>query len=254
LTKLTFVGLLPGIAAALLLLGWRAVRAGSPGALRMLGTTVAVAALPVALYAALNVIAWHRGGPTAGGLSGVTASALPNGVDVTLSQTLEYTWQLYLPRLWFMHAYFPTYPLWSTWLDGSIGHLGWLDYTFPKWVYSVGRYVLYALVGLALVGLVRLRARIRPVLPIFACFALMAIGLLGGIGYAGIRFRLANHGQPFEQARYIFPLLSLYAAFIVLAVRGLGDRWVPVLGATVVALAMIHGLFAETLTISRYYG
>jgi hypothetical protein len=220
----------------------------------MLGTTVAVAALPVALYAVLNVTAWHRGGPTAGGLSGVTASALPNGVDVTLPQTLAYTWQLYLPRLWFMHAYFHTYPLWSTWLDGSIGHLGWLDYTFPKWVYSVGRYILYALVGLALLGLVRLRGRVRPVLPIFACFALMAVGLLGAIGYAGIRFRLANHGQPFEQARYIFPLLSLYAVFIVLAVRGLGHRWVPVLGAAVVAFAMIHGLFAETLTISRYYG
>jgi 4-amino-4-deoxy-L-arabinose transferase-like glycosyltransferase len=254
LTKLTFIGLLPGIAAALALLGWRAARADGWRSTRMIAATVATAVLPAALYALLNVTAWHRGSPWAGGVSDVTTNALPNGVTITLGQTLEYIWQLYLPRLSFMHAYFGNYPLWNTWLNGSIGHLGWLDYTFPTWVYSAGRYLLYVLVALALATLVRLRQRIPPVLPIFACFGLMAAGLMAAIGYAGIRYRLANNGLPFEQARYIFPLLPLYAVFIVLAARGLGPRSAGVLGSALVALAMIHGLFAETLTISRYYG
>jgi hypothetical protein len=215
---------------------------------------VAVAALPVALYALLNVVAWHRGSPTAGGVASATNSALPGGGVVTMHQTLDYIWELYLPRLWFMHhAYFSEYPVWSTWFNGSIGHFGWLDYTFPAWVYDDSRYLFYALGALAVAGLVWLRRGIRPMLPLFLCFGLMAVGLGAAIGYAGIRYRLAN-GFPFEQARYLFPLLPLYALFVVLAARGAGRRWGPVVGAALVLLAMAHGLFAETLTISRYYG
>ena len=59
---------------------------------------------------------------------------------------------------------------------------------------------------------------------------------------------------PFPQARYLFPLLALYALAIVLATKALPRRWAPVLGALLVALALAHNLFAQTLTISRYYG
>jgi hypothetical protein len=254
LTKLTFIALLPGIALALALLGWRARPQGLRRALGMALLACAVAVIPVALYALLNVTAWHRGGITAGGLAGATNSALPGGGAVTLRETLDYTWELYLPRLWFMnHAFFAEDPIWATWLDGSIGHFGWLDYTFPAWVYNDGRDILYVLTALALVGLVRVRAGIKSMLPIFACFAVMAVGLLGAIGYAGIRYQLST-GYPFAQARYLFPLVVFYALFIVLAARAAPRRWAPLLGALLVVLAMTHGLFAETLTISRYYG
>jgi 4-amino-4-deoxy-L-arabinose transferase-like glycosyltransferase len=256
LAKLTFIALLPGIALALALLAWRARSDGRGAALRALAAAVFAAAAPVLLYALLNVTVWHRGSPFAGGLAITSASAstLPTGATVTLHETLDYTWQLYLPRLWFMHhAFFSEYPLWSTWLNGSIGHFGWLDYTFPQWVYDDGRYLLYALAALAVAGVVQLRSGIRRVLPIFACFAVMALGLLGAIGYTGVRYRLSS-GFPFEQARYLFPLLVLYGLFIVLVARALPRRWTPVLGALLVVLAMAHGLFAETLTISRYYG
>jgi hypothetical protein len=254
LAKLTFIALLPGIALAILLLGWRTIPEGRAVALKRVAIAFATAAVPIAIYAVLNAAVWHRGGPTAGGIAGATNSALPTGGAVTLNETLDYIWELYLPRLWFMHhTYFPEYPLWSTWLNGSIGHFGWLDYTFPGWVYNDGRWVLYALAALALAGLFRLRRGIAPLVPIFACFAVMAAGLLGAIGYTGIRYRLET-GYPFEQARYIFPLIVFLGVFVVLAARGVGRRWAPALGAAIVVLAMAHGLFAETLTISRYYG
>jgi Dolichyl-phosphate-mannose-protein mannosyltransferase len=255
LAKLTFIALLPGIALALLLLVWRARRPeGAARALAMLLAALTMAFVPVALYALLNVVAWHRGGLTAGGLAGATGSALPAGGSVTLHETLDYTWQLYLPRLWFMHhVYFTEDPVWSTWLNGSIGHFGWLDYTFPGWVYSDGLKLLYVLLALGLIGLVRLRRGARQMAPLFICFATMAVGLLGAIGYAGIRYQLSS-GYPFAQARYLFPLVTLYALFIVLAANALPRRWAPLLGALLVVLAMTHGLFAETLTISRYYG
>ena len=252
LTKVTYVALLPGVILGLVLIAARARPERRAQALRAMGSAAAIVALPVGLYALLNVALWHRPGPSAGGLAEVANNQAAGGT-VTLGQTLEYTWQLYLPRLWFMHAYFRGYPLWETWLNGSVGHFGWVDYRFPAWVYTTARYLLFVLVGLAAVGAVRVRQAIRGLLPLLACFAVMALGLLGAIGYAGIRFRL-NTGEQFEQARYLFPLLALWGLFIVLAARGAGRRWAPAVGAALVVLAMVHGLFAETLTISRYYG
>jgi hypothetical protein len=254
LGKLTFIALLPGIALALALLGWRDSRNGWRHALQMVSVVVAVIAVPVALYALLNVTVWDRGSFTAGAIAGATASHVAASTVVTMHETLDYIWELYLPPLWFMHhIYFGNYPVWSIWFDGSIGHFGWLDYTFPQWVYADGRYVFYVLLALALCGVARLRGGIRPLLPLLGCFAVTAIGLLAAIGYAGIRYRLRT-GSLFEQARYLFPLLAFYGTFVVVAARGLPRRWAPLGGALIVILAMAHGLFAETLTISRYYG
>jgi uncharacterized membrane protein len=154
-----------------------------------------------------------------------------------------------------MHHVFEyhTDPIFGLWWKGMIGRFGWLDYGFPAWVYTVARYVLIALVVLAISGLVQVRRSIRQVVPIFACFAVMAVGLLASIGYTGVRYFLTT-GGPFEQARYLFPLLPLYALLVVLAARGAGRRWAPVVAAVLILLAMTHALFAETLTISRYYG
>jgi 4-amino-4-deoxy-L-arabinose transferase-like glycosyltransferase len=254
LAKLTYIAFLPGIGLALLLLAWREVPRGRRHAAEVLIVSVLVAALPVAIYAVLNVTLWHRGSPLAGGLAAATTGKIGPGKLVTLPESLDYIWELYLPRLPFMHhSYFAGYPLGYIWIDGTIGHFGWLDYGFPSWVYTVGRIVFAVLGALALGGLVRLRHRIRPMLPIFACFGVMVVGLLGAIGYAGIRYRMST-GFQFEQARYLFPLLALYALLTVLAARAAGRRWATALGAAFVLLAMAHGLFAETLTIARYYG
>jgi 4-amino-4-deoxy-L-arabinose transferase-like glycosyltransferase len=254
LAKLTFIALIPGICLALALLAGRELPRGRAQALRSLAWAVLVAAFPYGIYALLNVYVWHRGGPTAGGIAAATNSALPTGTVVTLKETLDFIWELYLPPLWFMHhRYFATYPGWEIWLNGLIGHFGWLDYTFPRWVYTDGLDIFYGLSALAVVGLIRLRARLLSMLPIFLCFGVMGLGLLASIGYTGIRYQLAT-GSQFEQARYLLPMVAFYGAFVVLAARGVGRRWAPVLAGVFVVAAMAHGLFAETLTISRYYG
>jgi 4-amino-4-deoxy-L-arabinose transferase-like glycosyltransferase len=254
LAKLTFIALVPGIGLALLLLTWRALPRGRAAAVRSLAAAVLVLAVPYAIYALLNIYVWHRGGPTAGGIGAATSSALPSGAHITLKETLDYIWELYLPPLWFIHhRYFGHYPGWEIWLNGSIGHFGWLDYTFPAWVYEYGLYIFYALSALAIVALVKLRDRLLGMLPMFACFGVMGVGLLGSIGYTGIRYQLTT-GSQFAQARYLFPMIAFWGAFVVLAARGVGRRWAPVVGGVLVVAAMALGLFAETLTISRYYG
>lgn len=255
LSKLTFIGLIPGVALAVALLVRRASEIDRRGAIRMLSLAAGAAAAPILLYTLLNETVWHRGGPTAGGLAIATVGTGPTGQVITLRETLSYLWQFYLPRLPMMHNhYFPgTYPVLSIWIDGSIGRFGWLDYGFSHWVYDLGRYLLALFASLAVIGAFAIRVQMRRVLPIFICFGVMAFGLLGEIGYSGIRYRIYT-GFQFEQARYLFPLLGLYATFIVLVARGVGRRWAPVLGAGLVVLAMAHGLFAETLTVARYYG
>ncbi len=255
LAKLTFLALVPGAGLALLLLAWRARASGHARALRLLGVGIGVAAAPVALYLLLNVTVWNRGSALAGGLSSVTSAAGSGATTITWHEIFDYTWQLYLPHLGFMnHNYFPgIYPLWQIWLDGSIGHFGWLNYTFPLWVYHDFQTLVYALAALGAIGLWRARAAIRPLIGLFACYAVMALGLLAIIGYLGAR-DLATSTSLFPQARYLFPLLAFYALAIVLATKALPRRWAPVLGGLLVVLAMAHNLFAETLTISRYYG
>ena len=256
LSKLTFLALVPGIALAVALLGWRERRTGWRRATLLVALAAVVAFVPLGLYGLLNLTVWHRGSFFAGGTAGATLTTLPNGGGaVTLRETLDYIWQQYLPRLPFMHRnFFPGgNTLIHVWLNGLVGRFGWLDYGFPGWVYTVAEWLLVPFLILAAFALAQAREAVRRVLPLFVCFGVMTLGLLVAIGYAGVRYQLST-GFQFAQARYLFPLIALYALFGVTVARGAGRRWAPVLGAGLVLLAMAHGLFAETLTISRYYG
>jgi 4-amino-4-deoxy-L-arabinose transferase-like glycosyltransferase len=254
LGKLTFVALVPGIVVAVGLIVWRSKRGERRRASGGAGVAGVVAGVPVAAYAVLNATVWHRGGPTAGGFAGAVTAALPGHRTISLRESLDYTWELYLPKLpFFNHAYFPYYPLRQTFFDGAIGRFGWLDYGFPRWVYPLAEKGFVVLAVLAAIGVWRSRRELAAVWPVGIGFGVMALGLMGAIGFAGIRYLTAT-GVPFEQARYLFPLLALYAVFIVLVCRAAPRRWAPALGAALVVLAMAHGLFAELLTVSRYYG
>ena len=218
-----------------------------------MGLACAIVVLPVLAYAVLNATMWHRGGVTAGGFAGAATGALPTGDTVNFKETLDYIWQLYLPRLPFMFKEFNYFPLTATWLNGTVGHFGWLDYTLPLWVYTVARWLFIALAVLAVSTLIGA-----------ACAdprAVAVAGLLRGDGRGvASRDRLRRHplsGGPRRPLRAgALPVSAARALRPVHGARrprsrsplGAGSR-----GALVV-LAMAHGLFAETLTISRYYG
>jgi Predicted membrane protein (DUF2142) len=254
LGKLTFLAFLPGIALAFALLLLRADRERARGvALRATGAAAAVVAAPVGLYLLLNAAIWERGG---GATAGVTAAAA--GHAISLRERLVYIWQEVLPRLPFMHDALPGYPPWNLWFRGFVGHFGWLDFAFPDWVYELAAGIFLLVVVLAAVAVAAaIRARGWRVLawrwPLALVVAVMAAGLIGAIGWQGVAYR-ADTGFAFEQARYLLPLLALYGLLVALAARGAGRRWGPAVGVALVVAAMAHGLFAELLTISRYYG
>jgi len=253
LGKLTFLAFLPGVGLALALL---ALAPGRDRGMRLRAAALAsaIVAVPVGLYALLNVTVWHRGGATAGGVTGATVASGAVG----LRERLVHIWQELLPRLPGTHDALPGYAPWTIWFHGFIGHFGWLDYAFPPWVYDLAGAIFLLVVVLAGAGLASaVRARGWAGLawrrPFALVLAALAAGLVFAIGWQGAAYR-HDTGYVFEQARYLLPFLALYGLLVALAARGAGRRWGPAVGAALVVLAMAHGLFAELLTISRYYG
>jgi hypothetical protein len=105
---------------------------------------------------------------------------------------------------------------------------------------------------LAVAELVRRRRAVARRIDELAVYAVVVLGLFTEIGVQSYRAWVSN-GDVFEQPRYLLPLLALYAAVIALAVRFGGRRWGPVLAATVVVLAIGHDLYAQAITVARYY-
>jgi 4-amino-4-deoxy-L-arabinose transferase-like glycosyltransferase len=252
LAKLNFVALVPG---ALLGLGLLALRA-RPRRRALPSAGVAVGVLGVAAlgYIALNRLVWDRSA-WGGGIEAAATNATggPAGAPaIGLTEQLSYTWQLYLPKLPFMNDQFVNFPPYGVWFKGTIGLFGWLDTSFEAWVYGVALGVAIPLALLAGLGLWQRREAWRERWPELLTWATMVAGLLGSIGFLGIRYR-EDSGNVFEQARYLLPLLPLYASALILAALAAGRRWGRPLGAAIVVLGLAHGVFAQLLVIARFY-
>jgi 4-amino-4-deoxy-L-arabinose transferase-like glycosyltransferase len=251
-SKLNFVAMIPGalLALALLVLVARERRL----ALRGAAVAVALLAVTIAGYTLLNSLAWDRA-PLGGDVENATNAAVNAGglATITLREQVGYTWQLYLPRLPFMHDQFAYFPPYEVWFRGFIGKFGWLDTYWPPWPYRIAFGITIPLVLLAGLGLWRRRAELMAGWAELIAYAVLALGVMGSIGFLGIRFT-RDTGYDFAQARYLFPFLAFYGAFVALAALGAGRRYGRLVGALLVLLAMAHGLLAQLLVISRFYG
>ncbi len=248
-TKFTLLGFIPAVALAVALGLWRAWPQERERALRGAAWAVGLLAAPVLAYLALNHLVWKRGA-IPGGIGSVSSSSA-TGPRFSFGAELSHIWQLFLPPLG-MHRQFTYLPLARTWFKGFIGRFGWLDYTFPEWFYRIALGVVLLVGVLALAELVRRRHTLTRRLGELAVYVLALLGLCVEIGVESYREAILNGGL-FEQARYLLPLLCLYAALAALASRAGGRRFGPAIGAALVMLAIGHDLFAQAITIARYY-
>ncbi|HEX7289683.1 MAG TPA: DUF2142 domain-containing protein [Conexibacter sp.] len=247
--KINFYGLVPGALLAVAL----AARAGAGGllngrALRLVAIVVGIAVAPFLLLSALDALVWDR----AWILARTPAEApLDHG---GLGGDLSYLWQVFLPRLPGQATAFPEfYPGWQLWLKGFVGKFGWTVVNYAEWVHQLAALLLALAGGLALRALVRERATARRRLPELLGYAAIAAGLLLLIAMVALRgFAPGVAGA--IQGRYLLPLLALFAALLVLAARGAGERWGRTVGVALVLACVGWSVFGQLLTIAWFYG
>lgn len=247
LTKLNFVGFLPGIAVGLCVLVSRLGALARARVYRALG-----AVLAAILVLALGAYA-----------SGALSHSVLGAPDTPVSHItrhgsflgrVDYTWQFFLPRIPGTPDDFPgIFTTRQIWFDGLVGLYGWLDTTFPTWVYDAALIPAGCLALLGLGALARNRRALRGRAVELLTYALMAAGLLALVGSASYT-GFPQIGGAYAESRYLLPLLAPMGAALALAVRGAGRRWGPTVGAVVLMLFVAHDLFSQLQVIARYYG
>jgi hypothetical protein len=245
-TKLNYVGLAPGALLGLIVLSRRAARTQGRAAYVSCALALMLALSPAAVY----VVAHVASGAPALGIVSRVGSSTPGSPLAELG----YIWQLYLPRLPGMHEDFGgIFTARQIWFDGYVGLYGWLDTTFPGWVYELALIPAALIAGLGLRGLSAGRAVLRGHVAELVVYGAMCVGLLALIGadsYSVFPKLDAEYGQ----ARYLLPLLPLLGVALALAVRGAGRRWAPAVGVAIAMLFLAHDVFSQLQEVARFYG
>ncbi len=248
LTKLNFVGLLPGAILGLVLLARTAARTHGRTAYRWLALALVLGACPAAVYALVNAISNH---PTLGLVS--NAVGLTRHRDSLLGE-ISYIWQLYLPRLPGMPHDFPgLFTTREVWFNGYVGLYGWLDTTFPGWVYDAALLPAALILVLCAHALVRSSAALTARRDEILVYTTITVGVMVLVG-ADSYLTFPEYAAEYGQARYLLPMLPLLGATLALAARGAGRRWGPAAGALIVVLFFAHDLLSQLQTVARYYG
>jgi 4-amino-4-deoxy-L-arabinose transferase-like glycosyltransferase len=250
LTKLNFIGLAPGAILGLVLLARREARShGMRAYARLLAPALAIAAAPSVLYVLVNAFSNH---PAFGAVSSATTSL--TGFHRSIFGELSYIWQLYLPRLPWMHAYFSEiFVTRQIWFRDLVGLYGWSDTVFPAWVYDFALIPAGLILALCLRAMALGRGQLRRRLGELATYVVMSLGVLALVGaasYLSLPVKSAEYSDP----RYLLPMIALWGAVLALAARGAGRRWGPPVGALLVVLLLAHDIFSQLQTIARYYG
>jgi 4-amino-4-deoxy-L-arabinose transferase-like glycosyltransferase len=248
LTKLNFIGLVPGAILGLVFLAREAARTSGRAAYRWLTLALALGAAPAVLYVLVNAISNH---PTLGLVS--TAIDL-TGHHGSIFGEISYIWQFYLPHLPGMDHDFPgIFTTREIWFNGYVGLYGWYDTPFPAWVYDAALLPAMLIVLLCARTLVTSRTALRDRLRELIVYIAIGAGvmvLVGADSYLDFPKIAAEYGA----ARYLLPMLPLLGAVLALAARGAGRRWGPAVGTLIMVLLLAHDIFSQLLVVSRYYG
>jgi hypothetical protein len=206
----------------------------------------AVAVVPIVVVAELRNM--QVGAVPAPGAPAAVAPRAPRDL-------IAYIWQFWLPKLPFMDEQFPgypQYPVWDTYIQGFAGRFGWFEYGFSPKASRTMLWVLAGIVALAGVAAVRSRDAVRRNLPLLAALIGSGIGFALMVNIAGWGYRIDARAN-FEQTRYLFPMIGLYAAAVGAAVLAFPARWRPGATALVAVAASLHVIASWGLTLLRYY-
>lgn len=242
-TKATSYALIPA-ALFVLVVAWR--RAGGVARVR---PVVAAGAALVLTLGVWFVIARVAGRPAAAQVADATGSATFN-----LRELLSYVWQFYLPHLPFQTSFDaipgPNLPVYDIWLTTGWAAFGWLEVRFPGWVYIVLTAVTVAVAGVAVAGLWRARRRVD--LAVVAFLALVAVTLVAGLHWTEYHMLISGQG-PFNNGRYLLPVVGLGGLAVAQVVRTLRPAARPAGAAGALAFLLVLDVFSLGLCLERFY-
>ncbi len=246
ITKLNYVGIAPGALLGLLVLSVRAARTLGRAAYVSLAISLAVALSPGAVFVLHHLAS---GAPAFGIISRGIA-----GAHGSLWSEISYIWELYLPKVPGMHSDFGgLVSARDLWFKGYVGLYGWLDTTFPGWVYELALLPAALIAGLCARELIANAGALRGRLSEISVYGAIGVGLLALIGADSYNVFPTLNAE-YAQTRYLLALIPLLAAVLALAARGAGRRWGAAVGATIIVLFLAHDLFSQLQEVARFYG
>ena len=246
--KGTGAALYPAAIVALIGMVWRRHgRADLPGYL-----AVGVAAAGTYALRRVLVSALEPDPVGSGPLLGADAS---NVVDSILDQPgtfLSYTWQMFLPRLWFMNdLHVQKWPAFDVYIETGWAAFGWIVFRFPTWVYVVIVASSLAAAGLCLFAVVRRRVAAARLGWELATLLIALMGVVLGVEAA--YFTSAPRPVPAEQGRYVFTAVVPLVAIAVGACLAFRDRTAVVVATVMVAAMIGLGYASQFLTLAGFF-
>lgn len=247
LSKAAMAAFIPVVLWTLAVTGWR-MRHRAGELVRAVAATIASAAVPVGTYFLLTATVWSRDIYPGGG---VVSNVGATGAQFSWREYASFTWQLLLPRLPFQDDLIPGVPIRDTFLNGFVGRFGWLDYGFSARVDHDALLIFEAIGVLILVSLARHWRILWRRLPEIVAYVGSIVAVFAIVGLAAYRARLDGQNG-FEQARYVLPLLGIYGLGLGVAALAAG-RWARVIAVALIGLALAHDVFAQLITVQRFY-
>lgn len=223
-TKATSYALLPAALLVLAVGAMRARRRARPHVAAIVVASLLAFVLPAGGWLATAAVLDR---PAVNKVSASGVRPTPTITSFNPRELASYLWQFYFPRLPFQHKFsgLQNLPSYNVWLKGSWGSFGWLEVKFPGFVYiALGLFSLFVLAA-AGVAVARLESIDWAVA---AFFAVAVLTLLVGLHWTEFR-TLVGSSTPFNQGRYLLPLIALAGSATAAALsllpaprRGLG--------------------------------
>jgi hypothetical protein len=170
-----------------------------------------------------------------------------------LPDYLSYLWQVFLPRLPFMTAHFPSsvYPGFVIFIERGWGAFGWYDVFFPPWVYAAILAVSLLVLVLSPWAAWREWRWLKAHAPEALAVVLTPIAVIAGFTAA----YYAREPRPVlaEFGRYVFPAIGPIALLVVGALHAFGRRRMLEAGVALVVAMIALSYASQLLTLTAFY-
>jgi 4-amino-4-deoxy-L-arabinose transferase-like glycosyltransferase len=254
LVKGTVLSLYPLAVLVLIASLWRRHgRAQAPGWAALAGVAGVAALVRAGILSAASTATQATG---AAGPAPAPAVSDTSSVSLALHHLpgyFSYVWEVFLPRLPFMHAHFVAgeLPAYVIFVERGWGAFGWYTVYFPQGVYAVITTVMLLAIPLALWAARREWAWVRANWISVVAVLLMPVFVIAGFEAAfytpSLRPVISEFG------RYLFPAIAPLAAFVVGALHAFGRRRAVLAGAALLAAMIALSVASQLLTLTAFY-